>query len=181
MKPNHMVATALATGTIMGAVWCLAETKPNMEVQEVLSKNPIGRKLSPVDLAEAFLTVETYVYGKPPSEDSLRIVDRVRNKQVVLTLISTDKTSEHWLDPHTVAILAAFSSEEGDDYELVFAVTQKRGTDTVYYGPFKVNADVLDQMVVQDVGIFSVNGVPRFRFREKDDGYWELERIDREM
>jgi hypothetical protein len=153
------------------------EASDTKAADRVLSRNPIGRKLTPVDMAEAYLAIETYIYGKPPADNSIRIFDRRRNKTVILTLKSVDKEKQRWLNPLTLSLPAVFESDDGHQYELAFAVTQQRGTDEALVGYREYEMETLDQMVIQDVGIFSVDGENRFEYQQKEDGYWSIKRI----
>jgi len=145
------------------------------EAKDDHQEDLIGHARTPVDMASAILAVETYVYGRPPTTDSLRILDRKKNKLVTLTMDRIDTKRIKRLGDGDVAISARFTSDEGTPYTLSFAIGENAPTDRVLDDGWTVEIDALDQMLVKDVTIQSVDGKARYTW-EKEDGTWTMVR-----
>jgi hypothetical protein len=140
-------------------------------------KDLLGKSPTPVDLAEAALAVESYVYQKPPSADELRVYDRMEGKVVTLKLEEVDLERVRRLRNGNVALTARFQDGDGTPYQLVFAVGENAPTETVFHHGLRTQVEALDQLLVKDVVI--VRSGDRQRFVWKRNGAdWELQRKD---
>ncbi len=150
---------------------------------EASIKPYVKQRLTDKEIVEFAEAVKTYVYGQPPSFDTLKVFDRTRMDTVVLKYVGLvkDPDCHGALGNGFVAVCGQMKGEEDDDYVLTFVCRRKsereerkawsRGGGTTLRRP-------LDQVTVRDVFVKSINGVVQNEVYIDEDGMWHARPVE---
>lgn len=143
--------------------------------KSAMPENILGAAVSPAEKADAVRAIDSYVYSRPPSSESLKLYDPVGENVATLTLESIHGDSARRLDRRNLAIPAHLTNAEGGKYKVWFVVGPDTEKETVvnYFRKMKVSG--LEQFRVKDVVIQAVNGKQQFDWKETESG-WTIQR-----
>jgi len=154
------------------------------------------QRLSSTELVEFVDAVKGYVYGKPPTPETMKVFDVQKNGVVILKYVGihADQSCHENLGNGFYAVCAdmvevsedilkmkddeAAVAEDADEYVLYFICRRKTEKEERVDDGYTYEATPLDQVTVRDVVIKSVNGEDRVTVTLGEDGMWRAEPIE---